>query len=211
MAASMWEVTRLVLGAPDDAAGIAEAHGFTFEQVTDLLPLFLDNVSTSYGAAHLPAAAPDGAGADALARWLDGWSQQLAEGTVDVVGHDAFGVPELDDPFEAALDDLPDDPADSLDRGTDAAVSFGHGGEGGEESAGGGADAGLDADAGPPDGADPAHDPGTTSDLDLDSPFDLGNGALPDLDGDLAGDHQGADGHPDGTAADGDDGAASFH
>ena len=151
MAASMWEVTRLVLGTPDDAAGIAQAHGFTIEQVTDLLPLFLDNVTTGYDeGAELPPGHPDGTDADAVARWLDGWAQQVGDGTVDVVSHGGFGAPDLDgDPFETGGPDAdaPDLPAvDVHDAGPDEAVTFGLGGADGDGS------------DGAPDGTHPAPD-----------------------------------------------------
>ncbi|MGD9530260.1 hypothetical protein [Pseudonocardia sp.] len=207
MAASMWEVTRLVLGAPGDAAGIAQAHGFTIAQVTDLLPLFLDNVTTGYGeAAELPPGLPDGPDADAAARWLEGWAQQVGDGTVDVVSYGGFGAPDLHgDPFETGGPDLPD-PSDSdlPDAGPDDVVTFGLGG----------ADGGGSPD-GAPDGTHPAPDEVTdhdaTSDVDLDDPFDLGDDPdvdlQPGLDGDPSGDHHDPGSHPHGTA--GDD--ASFH
>ncbi|MGE3285997.1 MAG: hypothetical protein AB7J32_07815 [Pseudonocardia sp.] len=206
MAASMWEVTRLVLGTPGDAAGIAQAHGFTIEQVTDLLPLFLDNVTTSYDeAAELPSGHPDGSDTGAVARWLEGWAQQVGDGTVDVVSFGGFGTPDLDgDPFESGPDGSDQPAVDMSGAGPDEAASFGLGGV----EDGGSPDAGPDgADHGP----DGVADHGTPPDVDFDDPFDLGDGPAtdvqPGLDGDLSGDHHDPGSHPHDAAG----GDAPFH
>jgi hypothetical protein len=209
MAASMWEVTRLILGAPGDAAGIADAHGFTAQQVADLLPMFLDNTTTAYsGPGDLPPAQPDGAGADALARWLDAWAGRLADGSVDVVSHDAFGVPDFAlDPFDALDPDLLDAGASYLPEqavaASDPVVAFGQGGESP------GPHPGDDEPDGPADG-DPAPGPHQEPDLDLGDPFDLRSDGGQDP-VEFIGDPGGADPH-DGVSHDGDPGAGSaFH
>lgn len=213
MTASMWEVTGLVLGAPGDAAAIAQAHGFTPAEVADLLPLYLDNASVDWSAVDtMPALTPVSGDA---AQWLADLGGQL-RGILDVTSYDGFATPGLDvlDPGLDTFDDLPgtshvppaatEPPLVPDDLG--AAHAFGAG-------------ATLPADPGGP-GADLGpglgHDGGIGADLDselrgLGAAHPEGDGPVEpdvhsDLD-DLPGRHahqsaaDGAD-HPHGTGAD---------
>lgn len=217
MATSMWELTRLILGEPGDAAGIAGTHGFTLAEVADLLPLVADNLTASWEGAPAPPGAPEplpGESPEELAaRWLGELGAHRAAGAIDLVSYDSFGGPGLDladaDPgFDLDFDGpqaaghAPDpEPLDAEDGG------FGDGPDGHES-----------ADDGPddPDLDDPADDPtdgppdGAVAEPDLDDPFDLGSSALDDLP-DLPG-PAGADGAAglDGDAHGHADGGAAF-
>jgi len=200
MAASMWEVTRLILGGPGDAAEVSEvaqAHGFSAAEVADLLPLFLDNVSVDWAASAgglgtAPPQAAVGEGADELAaRWLAdlGLRLQGQAGVVDVVSYDAFGAAGLDefDPGLDGFDDLGsaaarDVPVSAGDPAP--AATFGRGDEaaGADEARGGGAAEG---------GEDPVEE---TDDLaDLDDGGLHGFSAVDDLPDDPAGHLTGQD------------------
>lgn len=193
MAASMWEVTRLILGEPGDAAGIAQAHGFTPAEVADLLPLFADNVTTSWADSPAPPGVPDALPGESpeelAARWLGELGAHRDAGTVDVVSYDSFGAaafglegadPGLELDFEGPLPTTAYQPEQvtTFDAGGD---DFG------------GGPAGADPDPDPVDDVpdddrdtaelDDSHD-GTADDAplpDLDDPFDPGPAALADL------------------------------
>lgn len=74
--ASLWEVTHLIMQNPDRCpAEIAEAHGFSAAEITELLPLFLDNLSVDFtrlAGRTVPDAerAPDESPEDFLDRYL---------------------------------------------------------------------------------------------------------------------------------------------
>jgi hypothetical protein len=228
MAASMWEVTRLILGEPGDAAGIAQAHGFTTAEVADLLPLFADNVTTSWEGGAPPPAAPEALPGESpeelAARWLGELGAHRDAGTLDLVSYDSFGAagfgldgadPGLELDFDSRLPTAVHQPEQvtTFDAGGD---DFGGG------PAGGGADPEPDDDVPDhddqdtgdghdgPDGRDghdghDGHD-GTVDDVTMsgldDDPFHLGPDALGDL----------PDGHQDGGTGlhDAPDGGAAF-
>jgi hypothetical protein len=194
MAASMWEVTRLILGEPGDAAGIAQAHGFTPAEVADLLPLFADNVTTSWegspGPPGAPEALPGESPEELAARWLGELGAHRDAGTVDVVSYDSFGAaafglegadPGLDLDFEG--------PLPTTAHQSEQVTTFD---AGGEDFGGGPAGADPDPDSDPVDVLDDDRDTAELDDSqdatagdaptpDLDDPFDLGPAALADL------------------------------
>lgn len=190
MAASMWEVTRLILGAPGtDPATIAQAHGFSTAELADALPFVLDNVSVDWSAAGVLPGAPPGS-AELAASFLSelGASVQSQPGAVDLVAYDSFGTPGFDpDSFDPGLDPDFDDPGPALDTVPAPELldpvppsTFGQGGAG----EAGGTDGSGDGPAGP-------DEPGA------ESPFDLFTTDVEDVPGapvaDLGGDHHGAD------------------
>lgn len=213
MAASMWEVTRLILGEPGDAAGIAQAHGFTTAEVADVLPHFADNVTTSWEGSPAPPGAPEALPGESpeelAARWLGELGAHRDAGTVDVVSYDSFGAaafglegadPGFDLDFEAPLPATAHQPEQvtTFDAGGD---DFG------------GGPAGADLDPDPVD--DVPDDDRDTAELDdshdataddapppgLDDPFDPGPAAPADLPDGHHDDGAGLDDVPDGGAA----------
>lgn len=203
MAASIWEVTQLILGTPGADAGdisaIAQAHGFTAGEVADLLPLVWDNVSVDYaesaGAPATVAPVPvAGEGVDELAaRWLGelGARLQGAAGVVDLVSYDSFGAPTFDlDDFDPGLDPGFDDAghATDLDAGrpglatahdVDLAADLDDGAGGAPEPSAtfGGGDPGADGSAAGADGPQPAvsGSDGFAEPADPDDHFDHGD------------------------------------
>lgn len=181
MAASMWEVTQLVLGAPGSGAGdvaeIAHAHGFSAAEVAEVFPLFLDNVSVDYaGSAGVPALAPPvaqpGEGVEEFAaRWLGEVGARLhdAVGVVDVVSYDSFGAPAFDlDGMDPGLDlDFVDPGPDTEGVTSGRAADLGGSGPGDDPFAtfGSGDEDGGDDDGGDEvaDGPEPA--PASLDDL----------------------------------------------
>lgn len=194
MAASMWEVTQLILGAPGaDAAEIAQAHGFSAAEVADLLPLVLDNVTLDWaGSSDVPGSAPPvaapGEGVEELAaRWLGELGAQLQgqAGVIDVVSYDSFGGSGFDldgfDPgFEPGFDDLhAAAPASAPETGFEPADPVATFGRGDDASA----DAADPSDGGSTEPAAPAA--GSTADLDEDGLYDPAVADLPVGVGDL--------------------------
>jgi len=211
MAASMWEVTQFMLGAPGSGAGdvaeIAHAHGFSAAEVAEVFPLFLDNVSVDYaGSVGVPALAPPvaepGEGVEEFAaRWLGEVGARLhdAVGVVDVVSYDSFGAPAFDlDGMDPGLDlDFVDAGPDTEDvtsgraadlggdeLSDDPFATFGSGDEdGGDDEV---ADSPEPAPSSPDDRADLAdlgdHDP---YGLDAATGDDLPDGTAGDLGSDL--------------------------
>ncbi|MGQ0576320.1 MAG: hypothetical protein ACT4RN_19255 [Pseudonocardia sp.] len=208
MAASMWEVTRLILGEPGDAAGIAHAHGFTTAQVADLLPLFADNVTVAWdgagGAPPAPFPGPGETPEDLAARWLGELGAQRAAGTLDVVSYDsfgaaAFGLDGADPGVDLDFDDA-GPPTGAFSR-PDAADL------GGSDEGFGAGPASTTGDDEPdrePDEA-PDREPDEAPEPDLDDPFDLGPAATGGPDGGVPAD---PDAGPD--LDDPSDGGAAF-
>lgn len=175
MAASMWEVTGLILGAPGDADAareIAQAHGVSPAEVADLLPLYLDNATLDWSASPVVpgTAPPDGAADDLAARWLADLGAQLQgqAGAVDIASYDAFGAPGVDgfDPGLDGFDDLgplpdggpePGVPGDVPGPDPDPEATFGRGDDSGDSGNGAGHDG---RDPGDPEG-DVADGPST--------------------------------------------------
>lgn len=142
--ASIWEVTRLILGDPAASPHeIAQAHGYSMADVAEALPLVLDNVHVDYAASGASTAGidvrppdplPGESAADHAARFL---LDLRGTGELDVASYDALGARAdpgwLDDgagPVGDDLDDLPAAlPADGTGDGGGSAA-FGDGGAG---------------------------------------------------------------------------------
>jgi hypothetical protein len=97
--ASIWEVTRLILGSPGTSpSAIAHAHGFSAAEVAELLPIFLDNLRTDFSRADGPAAGapelvpPAPRPGETAEEHAERYLRELAENeSLDVVGYDTLG------------------------------------------------------------------------------------------------------------------------
>lgn len=112
--ASIWEVTRLILAAPESSpTAIADAHGFSPTEIAELLPIFLDNLRMDYSQAAggappgPPEPRPDESAEDHAVRYLGELSEHIG-GHVDVVSYESFGALLLDPVgSDPGFDDLP--------------------------------------------------------------------------------------------------------
>lgn len=152
--ASIWEVTRLILGTPGSSPSeIAHAHGFSTAEVAELLPIFFENLQANYSHAAggappgPPEPRPDESAEDHAARYLSELSENIG-GHVEVVSYESFGTPVLDpagiDPsFEDASDGTidpqrlmtPDENGSEAEAVDTSFGSFGSGEPGGSAAA----------------------------------------------------------------------------
>jgi hypothetical protein len=95
--ASIWEVTRLILDSPDRSPSeIAQEHGYTAEDIAELMPIFLDTARTDWSRVADTAtdwATPTDPDAELYLRDLAG------SGSIEVAGFDTApdaGVPNVD-------------------------------------------------------------------------------------------------------------------
>jgi hypothetical protein len=142
--ASIWEVTRLILESPGvSPSAIAHAHGFSAVEVVGLLPIFLENVRSTFSPADGPSASPAEVapppplpGEDAE-QHAERYLRELAGNEqLDVVGYDSLGASGAgDDPTfldavaghdagdTAAADDAPGEPGGPDEPPDDSAAS----------------------------------------------------------------------------------------
>jgi hypothetical protein len=103
--ASIWEVTRLILDSPDRSPSeIAQEHGYTAEDIAELMPIFLDTARTDWSRVADTAtdwATPTDPDAELYLRDLAG------SGSIEVADFDTAsdaGVPAVDVDGDVAAD-----------------------------------------------------------------------------------------------------------
>jgi hypothetical protein len=94
--ASIWDVTRMILGSPgSDPAAIAAEHGFTVAEVAEMLPLFLDNVRVDFslgGEAEVRVPPAEPAPGENDAAFLERYLRSLGQAVgVDIVPYQGIG------------------------------------------------------------------------------------------------------------------------
>jgi hypothetical protein len=127
--ASIWEVTRMILDSPGTSPSvIAHAHGFSAVEVTELLPIFFDNLRADFSSADEPAPAlvpPAPQPGETPEEHADRYLRELAQNEhLDVVGYDTLGATDgdldggdLDGDLDS--DDLDNDDLDNDDLDND--------------------------------------------------------------------------------------------
>jgi hypothetical protein len=123
--ASIWEVTRLILDSPGASpSAIAHAHGFSAVEVVELLPIFLENVRSSFSQADGSAAEPAEVDppaplpGESAEEHAERYLRELAGNErLDVIGYDSLGEGGAgDDP--TFLDAMAGDGVPETDGGT---------------------------------------------------------------------------------------------
>lgn len=133
--ASIWDVTRLILGnAGSEARKIAAEHGYTAAEIAEMLPIFLDNLRIDFalaGKLNVPLPAPRPAPGESPEAFVERYLSSLGGAVgVDVVPYEALGA-RTPDPAGAAGADPAHPSAEQNGSPPDAAPAFGTGREAG--------------------------------------------------------------------------------
>jgi hypothetical protein len=110
----------MILESPGTSPSvIAHAHGFSAVEVTELLPIFLDNLRADFSSADAPALVPPAPQpGDTPEEHADRYLRELAQnGHLDVVGYDTLAAgDELDGDLDTGDLDTDLDDLDDLDQ-----------------------------------------------------------------------------------------------